>query len=66
MGIKQFKPEVAREELIEILAEYQYYSGIKVIIVFDTYMVKSNSGKSETIKGVDVVFKKENETADSI
>ncbi|NLX61923.1 MAG: NYN domain-containing protein [Tissierellia bacterium] len=56
--------EVAREELIEIMAEYQYYSGIKVIIVFDAHMVKSNSGKSETIKGVDVVFTKENETAD--
>jgi len=56
--------EVAREELIDIMAEYQYYSGIKVIIVFDAHMVKSNSGKSETIKGVDVVFTKESETAD--
>lgn len=56
--------EVAREELIDIMAEYQYYSGIKVIAVFDAHMVKSNSGKSETIKGVDVVFTKESETAD--
>lgn len=56
--------EVAREELIDIMAEYQYYSGIKVIVVFDAHMVKSNSGKSETIKGVDVVFTKESETAD--
>lgn len=56
--------EVAREELIDIMAEYQYYSGTKVIIVFDAHMVKSNSGKSENIKGVDVVFTKESETAD--
>lgn len=56
--------EVAREELIDIMAEYQYYSGTKVIIVFDAHMVKSNSGKSENIKGVDVVFTRESETAD--
>lgn len=56
--------EVAREELIDIMAEYQHYLGIKVIVVFDAHMVKSNSGKSETIKGVDIVFTKESETAD--
>lgn len=56
--------EVAREELIEIMAEYQHYSDIKVIVVFDAHMVKSNSGKKENIKGVDVVFTKESETAD--
>lgn len=56
--------EVAREELIEIMAEYQHFSRIKVIIVFDAHMVKGNSGKKEKIKGVDIVFTKENETAD--
>lgn len=56
--------EVAREELIEIMAEYQHYSNIKVIVVFDAHMVKGNSGKKETIKGVEVVYTRENETAD--
>lgn len=56
--------EVAREELIEIMAEYQHYSGIKIIVVFDAHLVKGNSGKQETIKGVRVVYTKENETAD--
>lgn len=56
--------EVAREELIEIMAEYQYYSRIKTIVVFDAHMVKGNSGKKETIKDVEVVYTKENETAD--
>lgn len=56
--------EVAREELIEIMVEYQHYSGIKVIIVFDAHMVKGNSGKRDTVKGVDIVYTKENETAD--
>ncbi len=56
--------EVAREELIDIMSEYQHYSGIKVIIVFDAHMVKGSSGKKEIIKGVEVVYTKEYETAD--
>lgn len=56
--------EVAREELIETMAEYQHYSGIKVIVVFDAHMVKGNTGKKESVKGVEVVYTKENETAD--
>jgi len=56
--------EVAREELMDIMSEYQHYSGIKVIVVFDAHLVKGNNGKKETIKGVEVVYTKENETAD--
>ncbi|MCF6465863.1 NYN domain-containing protein [Clostridium sp. Cult2] len=56
--------EVAREELIETMAEYQHYSGIKVIVVFDAHLVKGNAGKKETVKGVEVIYTKENETAD--
>ena len=56
--------EVAREELIETMAEYQHYSDIKVIVVFDAHMVKGNTGKKENVKGVEVVYTKENETAD--
>ena len=56
--------EVAREELIEIMAEYQHYSNIRIIVVFDAHMVKGNNGKREIIKGVQVVYTKENETAD--
>lgn len=56
--------EVAREELIEIMSEYQIYSGIKIVIVFDAHLVKGNSGMTETIKGVEIVYTKENETAD--
>lgn len=56
--------EVAREELIDIMSEYQHYSGIKVIIVFDAHMVKGSSGKKEIIKEVEVVYTKEYETAD--
>ena len=56
--------EVAREELLDIMGEYQHYSGIKVIVVFDAHLVKGNSGKKDTVKGVEVIYTKENETAD--
>ncbi len=56
--------ETAREELIEIMAEYQSYSGIKIIIVFDAHMVKQNSGTTDKIKNVEIIYTKEQETAD--
>lgn len=57
--------EVARNELIENMAEYAAFRGIDVIIVFDAYLVKGNIGNNEKLKGVDIVFTKEKETADS-
>ncbi|NMA87404.1 MAG: NYN domain-containing protein [Tissierellia bacterium] len=56
--------EVAREELIEIMLEYQAYTGIKTIIVFDAHLVKGNSGLIENYNGLQVIYTKENETAD--
>jgi uncharacterized protein len=53
----------ARDRLIEIMAEYQAYSGHKVIIVFDAYYVKGIASKLKQYK-VDVIFTKEKETAD--
>lgn len=55
---------VSRNELIEILAEYQHFTGIKVIIVFDAHLVKGSMEKKETYKDVDIVYTKEKETAD--
>lgn len=56
--------ELAREELIEVMSEYQTYLGIKVIVVFDAHLVKGSSGLVEESKGLKVVYTKENETAD--
>ncbi|HZK01098.1 MAG TPA: NYN domain-containing protein [Tissierellaceae bacterium] len=56
--------EDARDSLLEILADYHHYSGIEIIVVFDAHLVKGNSGKEFTYKGIDVVFTKELETAD--
>lgn len=56
--------EEAREGLLEILSDYHHYSGIEIIVVFDAHLVKGNAGKKSNYKGVEVVFTKENETAD--
>lgn len=56
--------EVSRNELIEILAEYQSYTGTKVVIVFDAHLVKGSIEKKETIKGIDIIYTKEKESAD--
>lgn len=60
----QISFEEARNDLIEILAEYHHYSGIEIIVVFDAHKVKGNSGKVEEYKGIKIIFTKENETAD--
>jgi len=46
------------------MVEYQHYSGINIIIVFDAHLVKGNSGTEEDHMGLKVIYTKENETAD--
>ncbi|SDR15541.1 hypothetical protein SAMN05216232_0014 [Virgibacillus subterraneus] len=53
----------ARDRLIELMAEYQSYSGCRVIIVFDAYYVKGIESKHKSYN-VEVIYTKENETAD--
>lgn len=58
--------EHARIKLIDIMADYQAYKGINVIIVFDAHMVKGSTRSKERISGVDVIYTAEGETADMI
>lgn len=55
---------VARERLIDILANYQGYKQCVLIIVFDAYQVKQNLGHQEKRHNVHVVYTKEAQTAD--
>ncbi|HBV68866.1 MAG TPA: NYN domain-containing protein [Clostridiales bacterium] len=57
--------ENSRNKLIELLVEYQAYRGIKVIVVFDAHLVKGSVEKKEIVSGVEVIYTKEHETADS-
>lgn len=61
--LKQKDMASARDRLIDVLAEYQAYSGRRVIVVFDAYYVQGISSKYCTHK-VEVIFTKEKETAD--
>ncbi len=53
----------ARDRLVEQMAEYQGYTGYRVIVIFDAYYVQGIARKYNNYK-VEVLFTKENETAD--
>jgi uncharacterized protein len=53
----------ARDRLIEKMAEYQGYTGYRVIVVFDAYFVKTVEQKYKNYK-VEVLYTRKNETAD--
>ena len=55
----------ARDKLIDILIDYQGYKGCRLILVFDAYKVKGNSGKIVHYNNVEVVYTKQDETADA-
>ncbi|SIS61572.1 NYN domain-containing protein [Salimicrobium flavidum] len=54
---------LARDLLIDMLAEYQSYKGGRVIAVFDAYHVRGLERKHRK-SSIDVIYTKENETAD--
>lgn len=56
--------ENARIKLIDIMQDYQGYTGCKVIIVFDAHQTIGGMEKHETFGGVDVVYTRSHETAD--
>ncbi|MEB1809838.1 MAG: NYN domain-containing protein [Bacillaceae bacterium] len=54
---------LARDQLIEKMAEYQAFTGIRVMLVFDAHMVPG-VGKKYRNHRVQVIYTRENETAD--
>ncbi len=63
-AISDVSLDESRNELIETMAEYRIYTGVEIIVVFDAHMVKGSRQKNELIKDVEVVYTKENQTAD--
>ena len=55
----------ARDLLADILCNYQGFHPCRIILVFDAYKVKNNSGSVEQYKNIRIVYTKEAETADS-
>lgn len=54
----------AREQLLEILAEYRAYTGQHVIVVFDAYRSKGGL-EQQVVPGLDVIYTRQGQTADS-
>lgn len=54
---------LARDLLVEKMAEYQAFKGYRVIIIFDAHLV-SGVGKKYKNHGLEIIYTKENETAD--
>ncbi|MGL4522817.1 MAG: NYN domain-containing protein [Bacilli bacterium] len=63
LELKHHDLSMARDLLIEQLAEYRACSKREVIVVFDAYHVKSRE-KREVKYGVEIIYTKEKETAD--
>ena len=53
----------ARDRLIEQMAEYKAFTGIRVIVVFDAHLVPGIENKKKQYD-VEIIFTRENETAD--
>jgi predicted RNA-binding protein with PIN domain len=53
----------ARDRLIEKMAEYQAYTGYRVIVIFDAHFVQGIERKYKNFK-VEIIFTRENESAD--
>src|SRR5690625_3979985 len=53
----------ARDRLIDLLADYQAFTGTRVILVFDAHYVPGIASKQKSSK-IEVIYTKENETAD--
>ncbi|PPA68587.1 NYN domain-containing protein [Jeotgalibacillus proteolyticus] len=61
--LKYHNLAAARDRLVEMMAEYQGYTGYRVIIVFDAQFVQGIAKKHRSYN-LDIFFTKENETAD--
>ena len=56
--------ESARDQLMDILCDYQGYKNVTLILVFDAYKVKGNPGSVMKYHNIHVIYTKEAETAD--
>ena len=57
--------EAARRQLCDILSSYAGFRQCHLVVVFDGYKVKGNIGEKQRLRNIQVVYTKENETADA-
>ena len=56
--------DAARRGLLDILSSYAGFKKCRIVVVFDGYKQKGNSGERSTFHNIQVVYTKENETGD--
>jgi len=64
-NLNELSLEEARVKLLDILSDYQGYSGRRVVVVFDAYKVKDGLGSIDTYDNLQVIYTRENQTADN-
>lgn len=57
--------EAARRQLCDLLSSYAGFKKCRTVVVFDGYKVKGNPGEKQLFHNIQVVYTKENETADA-
>jgi predicted RNA-binding protein with PIN domain len=62
-SLREHHLDQARDQLIDTIADYQGFSGMRSIIIFDAYNVPG-MGRQYQIRKVEVIYTKEKETAD--
>lgn len=63
-GLARVNLDGARQSLLDFMAEYQAYTGVKVIVVFDAQSAKGAIDSKDMIVGLEVVFTGSETTAD--
>lgn len=58
--------DILRREVLQKLARYKRSKGARVTVVFDAYNSLSPDRQRENYLGIDVVYSRENETADDV
>ena len=57
--------DLARSRLVNLMCNYRGLHRCEIILVFDAYRIKGNTGSVEKVNNISVVYTKEAETADS-
>ena len=57
--------DAARRRLCDLLSSYAGFKRCRTVVVFDGYKVKGNPGEKQPFHNIQVVYTKENETADA-
>jgi predicted RNA-binding protein with PIN domain len=58
--------ELARREFLDHLVQYKQTKRAKITVVFDAYKSISLGRQRENYKGIEIVYSRENETADDV